>query len=64
MQTQIIAAKEDAGLQVSARSDTILPAVFAALLGALVIWGVGFSHIDIVHNAAHDTRHSTGFPCH
>jgi cobalt transporter subunit CbtB len=38
--------------------------VFAALLGALVIWAVGFSHIDIAHNAAHDTRHSVGFPCH
>jgi cobalt transporter subunit CbtB len=38
--------------------------VFAALLGVFVIWAVGFSHIDIVHNAAHDTRHSAGFPCH
>jgi cobalt transporter subunit CbtB len=25
---------------------------------------VGLSHIDIAHNAAHDTRHSAGFPCH
>jgi cobalt transporter subunit CbtB len=39
-------------------------AIFAALLGGLLIWGVGFSPIDFVHNAAHDTRHSTGFPCH
>jgi cobalt transporter subunit CbtB len=29
-----------------------------------VIWAVGFSHIDVAHNAAHDTRHSAGFPCH
>jgi len=40
------------------------PTIFAALLGGFLIWGVGFSHIDFVHNAAHDTRHSTGFPCH
>ncbi|WP_205547668.1 CbtB domain-containing protein, partial [Pseudomonas carnis] len=23
-----------------------------------------FSHIEAVHNAAHDTRHSAAFPCH
>jgi len=38
--------------------------VLAALLGSFLIWGVGFSHIDVFHNAAHDTRHSAGFPCH
>jgi cobalt transporter subunit CbtB len=36
----------------------------AALLGGFLIWGVGFSHIDMVHNAAHDARHSAAFPCH
>jgi cobalt transporter subunit CbtB len=25
---------------------------------------VGFSQIDVVHNAAHDVRHSNAFPCH
>jgi cobalt transporter subunit CbtB len=29
-----------------------------------VVWGVGFSHIEALHNAAHDTRHSNAFPCH
>jgi cobalt transporter subunit CbtB len=29
-----------------------------------MIWGVGFSHIAAAHNAAHDVRHSNGFPCH
>ena len=39
--------------------------IFAALmLGAFVVVGVGFSHIAAVHNAAHDYRHSMGFPCH
>ena len=36
----------------------------AALLGAFLVGGVGFSHIAAVHNAAHDYRHSMGFPCH
>jgi cobalt transporter subunit CbtB len=36
----------------------------AALLGVFIVGGVGFSHITAVHNAAHDYRHSMGFPCH
>jgi cobalt transporter subunit CbtB len=41
-----------------------LPLVMAALLGIFIIGGVGFSHIEAVHNAAHDYRHSMSFPCH
>ncbi|CAA0097421.1 Uncharacterised protein [Starkeya nomas] len=37
---------------------------FAALLGVFVLGGVGFSHISAVHNATHDVRHATAFPCH
>ncbi|MCJ7526640.1 MAG: CbtB-domain containing protein [Methyloceanibacter sp.] len=36
----------------------------AALLGIFIVGGVGFSHIEAVHNAAHDYRHSMSFPCH
>ena len=64
METQIIGSRSVTGLQSLPRSDTLAAAVFAALLGVFVLWVVGFSHIDIAHNAAHDTRHSTGFPCH
>lgn len=38
--------------------------LMAMVLGVFVIGMVGFSHIDIVHNAAHDVRHSNAFPCH
>ena len=38
--------------------------VFSMVLGASFIFLIGFSHIDAVHNAAHDTRHSSAFPCH
>ncbi|AYH45660.1 hypothetical protein CDA09_20130 [Azoarcus sp. DN11] len=41
-----------------------MPVVTAALLGAVIVYGVGFSHIAAAHNAAHDTRHSNVFPCH
>lgn len=36
----------------------------AALLGLFIVGGVGFSHIEAVHNASHDYRHSMAFPCH
>lgn len=36
----------------------------AGLLGLFVIGFVGFSHMEVVHNAGHDYRHSMAFPCH
>jgi cobalt transporter subunit CbtB len=48
----------------TSRSKTVIAASMAAFLGAFMIWGVGFSHIAAAHNAAHDVRHSNGFPCH
>ena len=48
----------------AARSKTLIAASMAAFLGVFMIWGVGFSHIAAAHNAAHDVRHSNGFPCH
>lgn len=42
-----------------------LPAViFAALLGTLFVFGAGFAAPEVLHNAAHDVRHSFAFPCH
>ena len=39
-------------------------AVVAIALGMLIVGVAGFSHLEVVHNAAHDTRHSNAFPCH
>jgi cobalt transporter subunit CbtB len=41
-----------------------LPPLLAILLGLLIVGVSGFSHLDVVHNASHDTRHSNAFPCH
>ena len=64
MRTQTIGSQPRARSETSSRSEAVAAAVLAALLGSFLIWGVGFSHIDVLHNAAHDTRHSAGFPCH
>lgn len=38
--------------------------LISLFLGATMVFTVGLSHISAVHNAAHDTRHAIGFPCH
>ncbi len=35
-----------------------------ALLGVFVVGFLGFSNMEVVHNAGHDYRHSMAFPCH
>jgi len=40
------------------------PAVAALLFGVTILYFVGFSNFPRAHNAAHDTRHASGFPCH
>lgn len=51
------------GTGVSSQSRAMQLAM-AALLGIFVVGFLGFSHMDVVHNAAHDYRHSMAFPCH
>ncbi|MBD3665537.1 CbtB domain-containing protein [Sulfitobacter aestuariivivens] len=41
-----------------------IPAVFAAVLGVTVISITGHVQAAALHDAAHDVRHATGFPCH
>jgi cobalt transporter subunit CbtB len=42
----------------------LLAAVLAVLLGAVLVYGVGFASPMAIHNAAHDARHAFAFPCH
>jgi cobalt transporter subunit CbtB len=46
------------------RASEIIQALVALGLGLFVVGVVGFSHLDVLHNAAHDVRHSFAFPCH
>ncbi len=60
MQTQTIQAEQ---LSVSSRSR-FAPIILAAMLGLGLIFLSGFASSDVLHNAAHDGRHSAAFPCH
>jgi cobalt transporter subunit CbtB len=45
-------------------SQRVAAGLSAMAFGVFLVFGVGLSHADKLHNAAHDTRHSIGFPCH
>jgi len=38
--------------------------LFAAILGLGIVIVAGHIQAATLHDAAHDTRHATGFPCH
>ncbi|AWK84857.1 CbtB domain-containing protein [Azospirillum thermophilum] len=44
--------------------QTVAAAFGAFLLGAFILFGVGFAQPQAIHDAAHDGRHSFAFPCH
>lgn len=48
----------------SSRAAILPIALLSAFIGAFVVFGVGFAHSNVLHNAAHDSRHALGFPCH
>jgi cobalt transporter subunit CbtB len=48
----------------SQTSAGILPIVFVAALGLGIVLVTGLAHSQTLHDAAHDVRHATGFPCH
>ncbi len=45
-------------------SSLILSALFAAVLGGTMLFVAGHLQAATLHDAAHDVRHATGFPCH
>ncbi|MCG6872460.1 MAG: CbtB-domain containing protein [Gammaproteobacteria bacterium] len=49
---------------VSATISKPLQIAGAFLLGIVILYAAGFVSTSAVHNAAHDMRHSQGFPCH
>lgn len=40
------------------------PVAFVAALGLALLFVAGHAQSAALHDAAHDLRHATGFPCH
>lgn len=49
---------------VSTSAAKALALLALGFFGALLIGGVGFADTSTIHDAAHDVRHTMGFPCH
>jgi cobalt transporter subunit CbtB len=47
-----------------ATSKRIAAGLMCLFIGSAAIFMVGLSDMSVAHNAAHDTRHAIGFPCH
>jgi cobalt transporter subunit CbtB len=47
-----------------ALSQRAIAGFVCLFMGAGLIFTIGLSQVSAVHNAAHDTRHAIGFPCH
>ncbi len=62
-QTDAMSGASTAGLDIT-RQRTVAAALFAIVLGMFIVFGVGLAQPEILHNAAHDLRHSCAFPCH
>jgi cobalt transporter subunit CbtB len=53
-----------AGQTVQGVRSEVAGAVGALLFGIFVVFMVGFAGASVLHEAAHNTRHSIAFPCH
>ncbi|MEM9471431.1 MAG: CbtB domain-containing protein [Pseudomonadota bacterium] len=49
---------------VAGSQSSLLPIVLSALIGLSMIFVIGHVQAAALHDAAHDVRHATGFPCH
>jgi len=50
--------------QTAAQSTGIGAVLATAMLGLGLLWVIGFGPSQLLHNAAHDSRHALTFPCH
>ena len=44
--------------------SAVLSILFVALIGVTGVFVAGHAQSATLHDAAHDMRHATGFPCH
>lgn len=48
----------------SERSTAVMAALFVAVAGLALLFAAGHAQSAALHDAAHDVRHASGFPCH
>lgn len=58
--SEVIQNQQVASVQSSKKNQVLA----AALLGLTILSVLSLAPMDVIHNATHDVRHSSGFPCH
>jgi cobalt transporter subunit CbtB len=53
-----------ASLSAASLNERLLAGALLLFFGLALLAGAGLAGSEALHNAAHDTRHSLGFPCH
>jgi cobalt transporter subunit CbtB len=48
----------------SDKTKALLSVLGMAMLGMVILFAAGHAQSATLHDAAHDVRHATGFPCH
>jgi cobalt transporter subunit CbtB len=62
--TEVVMAVSSTSSVTLSANDRLVAGVFALLIGAFLVFGAGLANSAVLHDTAHDTRHSYGFPCH
>lgn len=60
----MLASKTNSAVLSLSPSQRIATAAFAGVLGFMLFYVAAFANADVLHNAAHDTRHAIVAPCH
>jgi cobalt transporter subunit CbtB len=48
----------------NSRASRLTATLIGGFLGVILIFGAGFAGPEILHKAAHDSRHAFSLPCH
>lgn len=62
--TEVVMAVSSTSSVTLSANDRLVAGVVALVLGAFLVFGAGLANSAVLHDTAHDTRHSYGFPCH
>jgi cobalt transporter subunit CbtB len=51
-------------IRTTEKTTALASVLFMAVLGGALLFAAGHAQSASLHDAAHDVRHATGFPCH
>ena len=62
--TEVVMAVTNASGVSLSLNDRMIAGFLSLFIGAFLVFGAGLANSSVLHDTAHDVRHSFGFPCH